>query len=227
MRIGYARLARLEKLKFSQADALRSAGCERVCEDHGVSAVAVAKPGLERAIAEARPGDTIVVCSLDRLARTLPHLFALIGELQAAGLGFASLADEIDTDGAPITFYRLVRAFEHFEHAAARDRRLSIEASSIVGRKSSISDAQWVAIKAALSKPAATIAGAAAAHEVTRQAIYSRLAQEVTDASFAAFQLERAAGGERAEIIERLGLFGPALDYRESRAIAAQVCAAA
>lgn len=227
MRIGYARFARLEKLPYSQLDVLRAAGCKHVFEDHGVSAIAVSKPRFEAALREACPGDTFVVCSLDRLARNLPDLIALIGEIQAAGLGFVSLADEIDTEGEPVSFYRIVRALEHFARGAARDRRLAEEAARIVGRKPSITDTLWATIKDALLQPWTTIASTAAEHDVSRQAIYSRLAHEVSEAEFAAYQMARAVGEDRAVAIQRLGLYKPAIDYRESRIVAAQLLEAA
>jgi hypothetical protein len=52
---------------------------------------------LARLLQEIRPGDTLVVVRLDRLARSVSHLLAVIEQLEAAGAHFRSLRDPIDT----------------------------------------------------------------------------------------------------------------------------------
>jgi DNA invertase Pin-like site-specific DNA recombinase len=229
MRIGYSRLASLESEAHSQADALKAAGCERVCSDVGVSAITVHKPGLEEALAAAHPGDTLVVCSLDRLARNLAHLIDLVAEFEAAGLGFVSLVEGIDTGAESDTFYEHMRALARFERNGVRDRLLAQKsaAPASTGRPPKIKDHEWAEMKLALLEPGATISSIAAEADVNRSLIYYRLAQEVSDASFAAYQAELAAGADRAEVIERLGLYRPAIEYRESRAPAAKLLEAA
>ncbi|WP_281181966.1 recombinase family protein [Actinomadura macra] len=44
-----------------------------------------------------RPGDTLVVPSLDRLGRSLQDLIALVAGLRKRGIGFRSLHEAIDT----------------------------------------------------------------------------------------------------------------------------------
>ena len=46
---------------------------------------------------EIHPGETLVVVRLDRLARSVSHLLAVIEQLEAAGAHFRSLRDPIDT----------------------------------------------------------------------------------------------------------------------------------
>jgi Resolvase, N terminal domain len=52
---------------------------------------------LARLLREIRAGETLVVVRLDRLARSVSHLLAVIGHLEAAGSHFRSLRDPIDT----------------------------------------------------------------------------------------------------------------------------------
>jgi hypothetical protein len=52
---------------------------------------------LARLLHEIRPGETLVVVRLDRLARSVSHLLAVIEQLEAAGAHFRSLRDPIDT----------------------------------------------------------------------------------------------------------------------------------
>ena len=41
--------------------------------------------------------DTLIVWRLDRLGRSLPHLIEIIGDLEARGVGFKSVQENIDT----------------------------------------------------------------------------------------------------------------------------------
>jgi DNA invertase Pin-like site-specific DNA recombinase len=52
---------------------------------------------LARLLGDIRPGETLVVVRLDRLARSVSHLPAVIEHLEAAGAHFRNLRDAIDT----------------------------------------------------------------------------------------------------------------------------------
>jgi len=58
----------------------------------------MARPGLDKLLAEARNGkiSRVVVWRLDRLGRTARGLLALLDELQALNVGFVSLREGID-----------------------------------------------------------------------------------------------------------------------------------
>ncbi|WP_238122479.1 MULTISPECIES: recombinase family protein [unclassified Xanthobacter] len=88
MYVGYARVSTDEQHAGfnAQVTELQAAGCERVFKEH-VSAVAASRPELERALDFVREGDTLVVCKLDRLARSITHLWQIVGALDAKGVG--------------------------------------------------------------------------------------------------------------------------------------------
>jgi hypothetical protein len=67
-----------------------------VLEEHA-SAADRARPVLARLLRDIRPGETLVVVRLDRLARSVSDLLAVIEQLEAAGAHFRSLRDPIDT----------------------------------------------------------------------------------------------------------------------------------
>ena len=83
---------------------------------------AVERPGLADALAFARKGDSLVVWRLDRLGRSLPELVKLVGDLEAAGVGFESITERIETSTAA---GRLV--FHVFAALAEFERRLIVE----------------------------------------------------------------------------------------------------
>lgn len=121
MKIGYARVSTDDQRMDLQRDALTVAGCEKVFTDTASGAKA-ARPGLAEALAFARKGDVLVVWRLDRLGRSLPELVKVVGELEAAGVGFESVTERIETSSAA---GRLV--FHVFAALAEFERRLIVE----------------------------------------------------------------------------------------------------
>src|SRR5215218_5027209 len=82
--VGYARVSTEDQATARQLDELRAAGCREVAEEHA-SGGDRDRPVLARTLARLRPGDTLVVVSLDRLARSLSHLLGVVEGLQARG----------------------------------------------------------------------------------------------------------------------------------------------
>lgn len=94
--IGYARVSTDQQGTDPQIDELRAAGCE-IAHQERASGSDRGRPVLARVLREIRRGETLVVVRLDRLARSVSHLLAVIEQLQAKGAHFRSLRDPIDT----------------------------------------------------------------------------------------------------------------------------------
>jgi DNA invertase Pin-like site-specific DNA recombinase len=94
--IGYARVSTEEQGTDPQLDELRAAGCDTLFEEHA-SGSDRSRPVLARLLRDIAAGETLVVVRLDRLARSVSHLLAVIEQLEAAGAHFRSLRDPIDT----------------------------------------------------------------------------------------------------------------------------------
>lgn len=62
-----------------------------------ISGVKADRPGLVSALSYLRAGDVLMVWRLDRLGRSMQHLIETIGALEARGIGFRSLTEDIDT----------------------------------------------------------------------------------------------------------------------------------
>jgi DNA invertase Pin-like site-specific DNA recombinase len=97
MILGYARTSTTDQqagLEAQERD-LRAAGAERLFSEQ-TSAVGPRRV-LEQAMDFAREGDTLVVTKLDRLARSVAHLLAIVDKLATKGVALRILAMGIDT----------------------------------------------------------------------------------------------------------------------------------
>ena len=122
MLVGYARVSTAEQTLALQEDALRAAGCERLFTDT-ISGAKAERPGLGQALAYLRPGDVLVVWRLDRLGRSLKALIETLHGLEARGVGFKSLTEQLDTttSGGKLIFH-VFGALAEFERDLIRER---------------------------------------------------------------------------------------------------------
>lgn len=98
MLIGYARVSSTGQDLAVQVEALRTAGCEQIYSEKKSGRLAADREALHDAMKAARAGDVIVVCRLDRFARSMLDLHSLLGRLEDMGVGFRCLAQEgVDT----------------------------------------------------------------------------------------------------------------------------------
>jgi hypothetical protein len=96
LELGYARVSTTKQSLERQLDALAAAGLphERIYIDKKTGAT-VERPGLTNLLAYARPGDTIVAYTLDRLGRNLREVLNLVHDLNEKKIGVRTLADPI------------------------------------------------------------------------------------------------------------------------------------
>src|SRR5262245_37731334 len=92
MIVGYARVSKDGQTLDAQNAALREAGCEKVFAEK-VSGTKTHRAQLAKAIAALAAGDTLVVCKLDRLARSTRDLLNTLAAIAEAGATFKSLGD--------------------------------------------------------------------------------------------------------------------------------------
>jgi DNA invertase Pin-like site-specific DNA recombinase len=134
--IGLARVSTNDQSLELQLDALKASGCRRVFEETASGAAKV-RPRLRDALDFLRPGDTLVVWKLDRLARSVRQLIDLIEDLHKRGCGFKSLTEAIDTTtaGGRLVFH-VFGALAEFERGVIRERTLAgLTAARARGRK--------------------------------------------------------------------------------------------
>src|SRR4051812_1922814 len=96
--LGYARVSTQGQDLEPQLRQLRAAGCTDIFEEKA-SGASRSRPEMARLLKQLRTGDTLVVARIDRLARSLSHLLAVIERVREIGGYFRSLGDPIDTAG--------------------------------------------------------------------------------------------------------------------------------
>ena len=120
--LGYARVSTVDQNPDLQVDELTAAGCERVLVEQASGAQAH-RPVLAEVLAQLRPGDTLVVWRLDRLARSLRELIEVLTSLEQQRIGFRTLRENIDTTtaGGKLVFH-VFGALAEFERDLIRER---------------------------------------------------------------------------------------------------------
>ena len=120
--LGYARVSTQDQDASLQVLALEAAGCSKVFIDQA-SGSTTKRPELDKLLAYAREGDTLVVWRLDRLGRSTQHLLRTIEELGQRGVGFRSLTEAISTDSASgALLLTIMSAIAQFELSLVKER---------------------------------------------------------------------------------------------------------
>lgn len=124
MIIGYARISTDEQRLDAQISALGDAGAERIFSDT-ISGTKRSRPELDKLLEQLRPGDVVLVSKYDRLARSLSDLLDIVAGIEAAGAGFRSLAEDIDTTTpAGRLIFHVFASIAQFERERIRERTM-------------------------------------------------------------------------------------------------------
>src|ERR1700722_9717399 len=94
--VGYARATGGAGDLAARARELAQAGGGRVYTDEQAGRQ-TGRPQLAACLTSLRPGDTLVVASLDQLGRSQRELFALVDDVRRRGAGLRSLSEGLDT----------------------------------------------------------------------------------------------------------------------------------
>ncbi len=121
--LGYARVSKGDEQNNAlQTKSLRAAGCGRIFEE-AASGGRWDRPELHRMLDHLRENDTVVVWKLDRLSRSLKDVLHIMERIAAAGAGFRSITENIDTTTpAGRMMMQMVGSFAEFERAMIRER---------------------------------------------------------------------------------------------------------
>ena len=121
-RWGYGRVSTQDQTEAQQRAALEAAGCHEVVTET-ISSGKKERPGLRRVMDQLEPGDTLVICKLDRWARSLQELLTMSAELEAKGVHLHVLDQQIDTSTpAGRLMFQVLGSVAEFERSLAIQR---------------------------------------------------------------------------------------------------------
>ncbi|MFV1875503.1 recombinase family protein [Nioella sp.] len=122
---GYARVSTTDQDLTVQREALKAAGCEIVREEKVSGTSRQGRDELETLLQFLRPGDTLVVTRLDRLARSMDDLSQIVNELQERGAALKATEQPVDTStAAGKAFFQMLGVFAEFETNLRRERQM-------------------------------------------------------------------------------------------------------
>ena len=91
------------------------------------------RPGLAQALDYVHPGDCLVVWKLDRFGRSLAHLLHIVTDLQARGVAFRSLTEQMDTTTPHgELLFHVFGALAQYERALTQER---VKAGLVAARR--------------------------------------------------------------------------------------------
>src|SRR5919198_229254 len=176
-RIGYARVSTSGQLLDRQMRALAEAGCLRSFADTQ-SGKTADRPELAACLDYLRPGDTLVVPSLDRLSRSLQDLIGLVAELRRRGVGFCSLHEALDTTtpGGRLVFHVFAALAEFIRELIVEGTHEGLAAARArgqrLGRPPAMTPEQIRHARALLARPDNSVASIARLLGVSRSTLY-------------------------------------------------------
>ena len=178
-RIGYVRVSSFDQNPERQ---LEQVTVDRLFTDKA-SGKDIQRPELERLLAFVREGDTVVVHSMDRLARNLDDLRRLVQGLTQRGVRIEFVKESLTFTGEDSPMANLMLsvmgAFAEFERALIRERQregiaLAKQRGAYRGRKKSLNSEKIEELKRRI---AAGEQKAKLAHEfgISRETLYQYL----------------------------------------------------
>ncbi len=184
-RIGYVRVSTTDQNTDRQLEGLP---VDRVFTDKA-SGKDVRRPALEDLMGYAREGDTLVVHSMDRLARNLDDLRQIVQTLTRKGVAIEFVKEHLRFTGEDSPMANLMLsvmgAFAEFERALIRERQregiaLARQRGAYRGRKPSLSGDQIRELRR-LAAEGIGKAELARQFKISRQTVYEYLKREDGD----------------------------------------------
>ena len=122
---GYARVSTLDQDYDGQVAALKAAGCAIVRSEKMSGASRKGRSELQILLEFIRPGDTLVVTRIDRLARSVGDLQDIVRFLRDRGADLKATEQPIDTrSAAGKAFLDMLGVFSEFETNLRRERQI-------------------------------------------------------------------------------------------------------
>lgn len=178
-RIGYVRVSSFDQNPERQLEQVQ---VDKVFIDKA-SGKDTQRPELDTLLSFVRDGDTVVVHSMDRLARNLDDLRRLVQKLTKRGVRIEFVKESLTFTGEDSPMANLMLsvmgAFAEFERALIRERQregiaLAKQRGAYRGRKKSLSEPQIVELKRRITEGEQK-AAVARDYGISRETLYQYL----------------------------------------------------
>jgi DNA invertase Pin-like site-specific DNA recombinase len=124
--VGYIRVSTLDQNTSRQEAQLQGFDLDEVFTEHA-SGKDTARPQLQAALKHLRKGDTLIIHSMDRLARNLDDLRRIVKELTGRGVAVQFVKESLTFTGddAPMStlLLSMMGAFAEFERSLIKERQ--------------------------------------------------------------------------------------------------------
>jgi DNA invertase Pin-like site-specific DNA recombinase len=122
---GYARASTIDQDVTIQVEALKAAGCDVIRSEKVSGTTRNGRTELQTLLEFLRPGDTLMVTRVDRLARSVKDLQDIVHELRTKGVALKATEQPIDTStAAGKCFLDMLGVFAEFETNLRKERQL-------------------------------------------------------------------------------------------------------
>jgi DNA invertase Pin-like site-specific DNA recombinase len=187
MKIMYVRVSSKDQNPDIQLEAGKTAGVERFFEEK-ISGKDTNRPEFQKMLEHLRPGDTVIVYKLDRLARSTMDLLNTIQMFDAKGIGFKSISESWADTTTPAgrLMITIFAGLAEFERELIRERQMAGIAEAKrqgkhLGRPPRIDGDQKELIRV-LSKGGKTPLQLSRMYKVSKTTIFRILKEEVNGA---------------------------------------------
>lgn len=154
--VAYIRVSTVDQNIDRQREALSNYSLDETFIEHA-SGKDADRPQLIAAMKHLRKGDTLLVCSIDRLARNLDDLRKIVRELTDRGVVVKFIKESLTFGGDDSAMSKLMLsmmgAFAEFERSLIKERqregiKLAKERGAFKGRKAALDADKLIALKA-------------------------------------------------------------------------------
>jgi len=149
LQYGYARVSSTDQDTALQVDAFARAGVTNIIQEK--RSARRQRPLLDALLRDLTAADELVVYKVDRIARSIRDLSAILDHVQDRGAAFRSLTEPFDTRiPAGRMMVQMLGVIAEFEWTLIRDRSIAgmhaaVERGATLGRKRALTPAQEAA----------------------------------------------------------------------------------
>lgn len=133
--VGYARVSTRDQNLEGQLEQLKEVGAGRIFQEK-LSGVDTERPELNNMLDYVRSGDTVVICKIDRMARSTKHLLEIVETLKSKEVALRVLNINLDTSTPNgKLMLTMLGAIAEFERELMLERqREGIERAKLAGK---------------------------------------------------------------------------------------------